>query len=83
MSALKVKVFVTLKEGVLDPQGKAIERSLHNLGFPEITEVRQGKMIELTLTGTSRQEAYEKIEKMCDKLLVNGVVENYSFELVE
>ena len=78
---MRVKVFVSLKNGVLDPQGKAIERSLHTLGFPEVKDVRAGKYIELQLDDESRVAAESRIREMCDKLLANPVIEDYSFEI--
>jgi phosphoribosylformylglycinamidine synthase len=78
---MRVKVFVSLKSGVLDPQGKAIERSLHALGFPEVKDVRAGKYIELELEGESRDTAESRIREMCDKLLANPVIEDYRFEI--
>ncbi|GAC1577214.1 MAG: phosphoribosylformylglycinamidine synthase subunit PurS [Sphingomicrobium sp.] len=74
---MKARVYVTLKPGVLDPQGKAIHHALEGLGFGCVEEVRQGKMIELDLAdGTSETE----IEEMCRKLLANTVIENYRIE---
>ena len=76
---MKAKVYVTLKNGVLDPQGKAIHHALEALGFAGINDVRQGKYIELDLAdGTSAAD----IDEMCRKLLANTVIENYSIELV-
>ncbi|HEY7166603.1 MAG TPA: phosphoribosylformylglycinamidine synthase subunit PurS [Candidatus Binatia bacterium] len=78
---MRVKVFVSLKSGVLDPQGKAIERSLHTLGFPEVTDVRAGKYIELQIDGDSCEAAETRVREMCDKLLANPVIEDYRFEI--
>jgi phosphoribosylformylglycinamidine synthase len=78
---MRVKVFVSLKNGVLDPQGKAIERSLHTLGFPEVRDVRAGKYIELQVDGDSRETAESRIREMCDKLLANPVIEDCRFEI--
>ena len=76
---MKARVFVTLKSGVLDPQGKAIQHALDGLGFSGVNDVRAGKLIELDLAdGTSQ----DQIEEMCRKLLANTVIENYSYELV-
>lgn len=76
--AMKAYVHVTLKKGVLDPQGKAIAQALHGMGFEEVGEVRQGKTIELDLAdGTDMT----RIEQMCEKLLANMVVEDYRIEL--
>ncbi|AMO72767.1 phosphoribosylformylglycinamidine synthase subunit PurS [Sphingorhabdus sp. M41] len=77
---MKVRIFVTLKDGVLDPQGKAIHHALESLDFSGVNDVRAGKLIELDVdTSVSREE----IEKMCDKLLANTVIENYEIELPE
>jgi phosphoribosylformylglycinamidine synthase len=76
---MKARVFVTLKPGVLDPQGKAIHHALEGLGFGGVQDVRQGKMIELDLAdGTSEGE----IEGMCCKLLANTVIENFRIEQI-
>jgi phosphoribosylformylglycinamidine synthase len=78
---MRVKIFISLKPGVLDPQGKAIERSLHSLGYPEASEVRMGKYLELDLAAPSREAAELRIREMCDKLLANPVIEDYRFEI--
>lgn len=80
---MKAKIHITLKNGVLDPQGKAIANTLHSLGFDDVEEVRQGKYIELDLAHTDKEKAKEAVEAMCSKLLANTVVENYRYELVE
>ena len=74
---MKARVFVTLKPGVLDPQGKAIHHALEGLGFDGIKEVRQGKMIELDLAVDTGED---EIEEMCRKLLANTVIENFRIE---
>ena len=77
---MKVRVYVTLKQGVLDPQGKAIHHALEGLGFAGVNDVRAGKLIELDLAeGTGDAE----IEEMCRKLLANPVIENYRIERAE
>jgi phosphoribosylformylglycinamidine synthase subunit PurS len=76
-------VFVTLKRGVLDPQGKAVCTSLHQLGYREVTDVRIGKCMEVTLGGLPRREAEQRLKAMCDKLLANPVIEEYRFEVYE
>ena len=78
---MRVKIFVSLKRGVLDPQGKAIERSLHTLGYQEVREVRAGKYIELELDATSRDAAELRIREICDKLLANPVIEDFRYEI--
>jgi len=80
---LKAKIHVTLKSGVLDPQGKAVEQALGSLGFAGISGVRQGKYIELDLDETDRAKAQTNVEKMCKKLLANTVIENYSIDFTE
>ena len=80
---MRVKVFVSLKSGVLDPQGKAIERSLHTLGYPEVRDVRMGKYLELVIEAESRAGAEARMREMCDKLLANPVIEDYRFEIQE
>lgn len=76
-----VKVFVTLKEGVLDPQGKAVENSLHSLGFGAVKEVRVGKYLELNLNMAEVEEVEQQARRMCEKLLANPVIEDYRFEV--
>jgi len=78
---MKAKVIVTLKKGVLDPQGKAAEESLHSLGFTEVSGLRIGRYMELNLTGTSRKEAENRLKEMCDKLLANPVIEDFEYEI--
>ncbi len=75
------KIHVTLKNGVLDPQGKAIEHALSNMGFDGVDAARQGKYFELDLAETDREKAMKNIEAMCRKLIANTVIENYSIEL--
>jgi phosphoribosylformylglycinamidine synthase len=80
---MRAKIFVSLKSGVLDPQGKAIERSLHALGYPEARDVRAGKYLELEIDAGSIQVAELRVREMCDKLLANPVIEDYRFEIQE
>lgn len=75
------RVFVTLKPGVLDPAGKAVERSLKTLGYQEVGSVRLGKYIELEIEEADPVRARARVEEMCRKLLANTVVENYRVEL--
>ena len=78
---MRVKIFVSLKNGVLDPQGKAVERSLHTLGYEEVHDVRVGKFVELNLQAGSREAAEDRIREMCDRLLANPVIENFHYEI--
>ena len=78
---MKARVHITLKNGVLDPQGKAIQHALDALGFSGVDDVRQGKYIELDLTETDREKAEANVEEMCKKLLSNMVIENYSIDI--
>ena len=78
---MKAKVHVTLKNGVLDPQGKAIEHTLASLGFDGVNQARQGKYIELELAETDEAKARAAVEQMCKKLLANTVIENYTIDL--
>jgi phosphoribosylformylglycinamidine synthase PurS subunit len=75
---IKARVTVTLKNGVLDPQGKAIEHALAGLGFEGVSSVRQGKVFDIEIAGDDRQKAQTDLEAMCEKLLANTVIENYS-----
>jgi len=70
-----------LKNGVLDPQGKAVENALGSLGFDGVQDVRQGKVIELTLNETDIETARTNVAQMCEKLLANTVIENYAIEI--
>ena len=79
---MKVQVHVTLKNGVLDPQGKAIQHALETLGFSGVDEVRQGKFIELDLAETDPAAAKSQAEKMCEELLANTVIENYRVDVL-
>jgi len=78
---MKAKVHVTLKNGVLDPQGKAIENALDHLGFSGVGAVRVGKYIEVDLKETDKGAAKQAVEKMCEKLLANTVVEKFAVEV--
>ena len=77
---MKTRVYVTLKNGVLDPQGKAIHHALEGLGFAGVNDVRAGKLIELDLDANVGEE---RVEEMCRKLLANTVIENYRIERTE
>jgi phosphoribosylformylglycinamidine synthase PurS subunit len=78
---MKARVFVTLKNGVLDPQGKAIGHALNGLGFSSVGEVRQGKVIDLELRETDAAKAKAALKDMCEKLLANTVIEKYEIEI--
>lgn len=78
---MKARVHITLKNGVLDPQGKAIHNSLEGLGFAGVEDVRQGKFIEIELAGDDAEAAKASVAEMCEKLLANTVIENYTVEI--
>jgi phosphoribosylformylglycinamidine synthase len=78
---MQARVFVTLKNGVLDPQGKAIEQALHGLGHDGVEKVRQGKMFEIELADTDPASAEQRLKVMCERLLANTVIENYRIEV--
>ncbi len=87
---MKARVYVTLRSGILDPQGRAVQKTLSGLGFDDVADVRVGKYIELELTNdtsgdpeAARRTAKERITAMCDKLLANPVIEDYRIEIVE
>ena len=74
---MKIKVIVTLKNGVLDPQGKAIQQTLNGMNFSNVNEVRQGKFFEINVKESNEEKAKEQVEEMCKKLLANIVIEDY------
>ncbi len=74
---MKIKVIVTLKNGVLDPQGKAIQQTLNGMGFSEVNEVRQGKYFDIEVDDADENKAKSKVDEMCKNLLANLVIENY------
>ena len=78
---MKAKVHITLKPGVLDPQGKAVQHALGSLEFSGVDEVRQGKYIEIDLAETDAERARSQVDDMCKKLLANTVIENYSIDI--
>ena len=80
---LKANVYVSLKKQVLDPQGKAIQHALHDLGFDAVKSLRYGKFLEVELESGSREEAAEVLDAVCRKMLANPVIEDYRFEIVE
>lgn len=79
---MQARIFVTLKNGVLDPQGKAIGTALASLGHDGVESVRQGKLFEIELSGDDRSAAESDLKIMCERLLANTVIENYSIEIV-
>jgi phosphoribosylformylglycinamidine synthase len=79
---MKARITVTLKNGVLDPQGRAIAHALHALGFGNVEDVRQGKLIEVQLKASGEADARSELDAMCQQLLANPVIENYQVELV-
>tara|TARA_B100000242_G_C42984906_1_gene457149 strand:+ start:69 stop:302 length:234 start_codon:yes stop_codon:yes gene_type:complete len=74
---MKIKIIVTLKNGVLDPQGKAIQQTLNGMGFNDVKEVRQGKYFDIEINETDIVKAKNKVDEMCKKLLANLVIEDY------
>jgi len=74
---MKVKVIVTLKNGVLDPQGKAIQQTLNGIGFSNVNKVRQGKYFDIDVNEINEKDAKSKVEDMCKKLLANLVIEDF------
>lgn len=79
---MRVQVFVRLKEGVLDVQGKAVENGLQHLGFEGIENVRIGKLIELDVTGVPENQVAERVQEICEKLLANPIIEDYEVRSV-
>ncbi len=75
------KVYVTLKKGILDPQGRAVKESLDSLGFSGVEEVRMGKYIEVKLRGTDKDKLEKELTGMCEKLLANPIIEDYRYEM--
>ncbi|MBA5876101.1 MAG: phosphoribosylformylglycinamidine synthase subunit PurS [Nitrospira sp. CR1.2] len=78
---MKAKIHVTLKQGILDPQGKAIEHALDSLGFNHASNVRVGKYMEVDLDETDRAKADAQVKRMCEQLLANTVIEEYRYDL--
>jgi phosphoribosylformylglycinamidine synthase subunit PurS len=78
---VKAKIHVTLKPGILDPQGKAIEHALETLGFNSASHVRVGKYMELELKESAKDKAEAEVKAMCEKLLANTIIEEYRYEL--
>ena len=80
---MKAQVFVTLKTEVLDPQGEAVQRALQSLGFSDVQRVRVGKLIEIEFADSAPQDGAAQLKAMCEKLLANPIVEDFSFQLAE
>ena len=80
---MKARIVVRLRPGILDPQGTTIRRALEGLGFPEVRDMRVGKVLDLTLDETDVGRARQRLEEMCRKLLANPVIEDYTCEVVE
>jgi phosphoribosylformylglycinamidine synthase PurS subunit len=80
---MKARIIVTLKSGVLDPQGQAIAKALSALGFDGVSSVRQGRYFELELDGLDEAQAEEHVAQMCDRLLANTVIENYRVDILD
>jgi phosphoribosylformylglycinamidine synthase len=83
MPGVLARVYVTPKRGILDPQGKAVQHSLHALGFGEVHDVKVGKYIELRLRDVAADAANARVRAMCERLLANGVIEDFRIELGE
>ena len=75
------KIHITFKNGVLDPQGKAVHHALKDLGYNEVSEIQMGKYLELKLDGVSQEDAENRVTEMCEKLFANTVIESYRFTL--
>lgn len=80
---IKATVYVTIKQGVLDPQGNAVQGALHSMGFQEVSKVRIGKYMEVQLDTDDHNQAEMRLKQMCEKLLANTVIEDYRFEIAE
>ena len=78
---MRIKVYITPRQGILDPQGRAIEHSLKTLGFNNVSQARMGKYIELDVAAKSPSEAAAEVKRMCEQLLANTVIEDYRFEV--
>lgn len=80
---MKVRILVSFKDSVLDPQGQTVKNTLHTLGYSSIKDVRQGKVFELELEGISKKEAEKIIPEISDKVLANPVIEKFSWQIIE
>jgi phosphoribosylformylglycinamidine synthase len=82
-TSYQARIYVTLRPSVLDPAGTAVRTGLQHLGYDNVEQIRIGKYIELTLNAASEESAREQVDRMCDRLLANTVIENYRFDLIE
>ena len=80
---MKAKIYITLKNGIHDPQGHAVQQSLQVLGFDAVEDVRMGKILEVDLKDNNKETAETSIKQMCEKLLANTVIEDFRYEIVE
>jgi phosphoribosylformylglycinamidine synthase PurS subunit len=80
---MKVRVLVSFKDGVLDPQGQTVKNALHTLGYDFVQDVRQGKVFEIELGGIPPAEAQKLVPEISDKVLANPIIEKFSFEILE
>lgn len=80
---MKVRVLVSFKDSVLDPQGQTVKNALHTLGYDYVKDVRQGKVFELELEGISREEAEKRIPEISDKVLANPIIEKFIFQIID
>lgn len=80
---MKVRVLVSFKDSVLDPQGQTVKNALHTLGYDLVKDVRQGKVFELELTDMTREEAEKVIPEISDKVLANPIIEKFTFQIIE
>ncbi len=82
MQTYQAQIYVTLRPSVLDPAGTAVQSGLHHLGFASVKQVRIGKYVELMLDAPSEADAHQQLDRMCDQMLANPVIENYRIELL-
>ncbi|MDD8021295.1 MAG: phosphoribosylformylglycinamidine synthase subunit PurS [Acidobacteriota bacterium] len=80
---MKVRILVSLKPSVLDPQGQVVKNALHTLGYQTVKDVRQGKIFEIELENTDRQVVEKLVPEMADKVLANPIIENFTWEIIE
>jgi phosphoribosylformylglycinamidine synthase PurS subunit len=83
IDVFEARIYVTLKKGILDPQGKAVKGGLDSMGYQGVADVRVGKFLVLTLGSPDRRQAEQSVREMCDRLLANPVIEDYTFEVQE